>query len=61
MRQAFLEEINRYLSGAYTDEGISRWWYRPREELDGWTPMEYLESIENKYKKLADLARSVNQ
>lgn len=32
--------VNWCLAGSYTDDGITRWWQRPRTLLDGRTPVE---------------------
>jgi hypothetical protein len=32
--------VNECLSGGYDEEGIARWWQRPRTQLDDLTPQQ---------------------
>ena len=41
-RQAFLDEVRVCLRGSYTEDGIARWFDRPRTELGGAAPAQIL-------------------
>ena len=59
----FIYEIVDSLRGAYNDEGIRRWFYREREQLEGKSPLEYLGQTWNPQEEYAtrvlELARSL--
>ena len=41
-RLHFLSVLGVLLAGSFNDDGIRRWWERPRLDLDGRTPREML-------------------
>lgn len=41
-RVQFVAHVNVALAGSYTDEGIRRWWQRPRQALGGRSPLAAL-------------------
>jgi uncharacterized protein (DUF2384 family) len=43
-KQEMIDDINKVLEGAYTDDGIRRWWLRPRKQLDDKTPKEVFDT-----------------
>jgi len=45
--------VNWCLEGSYTDEGVARWWERPRTQLDGMTPTEAWQSTPDRVIRLA--------
>ncbi len=57
----FIYEIVDSLRGAYNDEGIRRWFYRGRKQLEGKSPLEYLgqsSNHEDEYaKRVLELAK----
>ena len=59
----FIYEVVDALRGAYNDEGIRRWFYRERVQLENNSPSQYLGSAWNsddeKAKKILELARSL--
>lgn len=39
MEELTIEMIDKMLSGSYTEEGIKKWWNRPRHLLNNDTPL----------------------
>lgn len=60
----FIYEAVDALRGSYNDEGIRRWFYRERKQLEGKNPLEYLGQAwkpEEEYaKEVLKLAKSLN-
>lgn len=61
----FIYEVVDALRGAYNHEGIRRWFYRERVQLENNSPSQYLGSAWNpedeKAKKVLELSRSLNK
>ncbi len=59
----FIYEIVESLQGTYNNEGIRKWFYRERKELEDKSPLEYLGKVwnsEEEYaKKVLELANSL--
>lgn len=51
------EEVNECLKGSYDDEGIRRWWERPRVGLNGHTPEDLWQYDRDSVLRFAQLAR----
>ncbi len=60
----FIYKVVDALRGAYNDEGIRRWFYRERAQLENNSPSRYLGSEWNpedeNAKKVLELAKSLN-
>ena len=61
----FLYKIIEHLKGAYTDQGIQRWFLRERAQLEKKSPLQYLGQAwkpQDEYaKKVLELAKSLNK
>lgn len=61
----FIYEIVDALRGTYSDEGIRRWFYRERTQLENNSPSQYLgppwNPDDEKAKKVLELAKSLNK
>ena len=62
-RTHFIYEIVDTLRGAYDDEGIRRWFYRERTQLEDKGPLEYLGKAwkpqDESAEKVLELAKSL--
>ena len=56
-KQEMIDDINKVLEGAYTDDGIRRWWLRPRKQLDDKTPKEVFDT---EPQRIVELAKGLN-
>ena len=56
-KQEMIDGINEILKGLYTEDGIKRWWLRPRKQLDDKAPQEVFDTDPQ---RVVELAKSLN-